>query len=126
MEIADLVYQKDNLNLELLHAELKAGLGDGFVGVSSGPMRDTVRVHVEAAVDVDLAAVAQIVDAHDGAKKSARQQREEDLDRLRARLKKRWVDFDDADRETLMEYIAKALGVTDESEDAPGGGGHAE
>ncbi len=105
----DWTFDVERLNLSLLHDELKAALGPKFVGVSWNGR--AVRVHVLDSTSAgERALVKSIVEQHDPARLTARQQAERDRRAMLAGLRsKPWTQWTPADKDALLRVLAENL-----------------
>lgn len=110
--VKDVVIEKAAVNIDLLHQELAAALGEDFVGVSVGGEQGQVRVHVRPGLaQSQLEIVQQTVVKHDAEKLSSEQQKTADRQAKLAALKKPWDQWTEADRLTLLQVLAEQAGI---------------
>ncbi len=109
--LIELSYEKAAVNAPLLHEELRAALGSGFVGISlSGGGR--VRVHVlDTLPSAERERIAGLVAAHDASQRTAAQQAEAAREAALSALRKPWAAWSGADKDALLRLLAQDLGI---------------
>jgi hypothetical protein len=110
----EVIFEKTSVNAAKLHEELKAALGEDFVGVST--RRGDLVVYLADDSQVKEADVATLVQAHDSDSLTAAQQFEQDqAAHLAALSGKTWADWTDGDKDDLLRYLAGQIGLLDAS-----------
>lgn len=106
----DLVFEREEANLALLHQELAAALGARLVGVSANGRG--VRVHLLDSTTPDERKLAgQLVAGHDAGKLTADQQAERERGAALEALRKPWAQWSAADKDALLRLLAGELGL---------------
>ncbi len=106
----DLAFERQGVNLALLHQELAAALGVKLVGLSQNGR--TVRVHLlDSSTPDERKAVAEIVARHDGSRCTAAQQAERERRVALEALQKPWAQWSAADKDALLRLLAGELGL---------------
>ena len=108
--VIDLSYEKASLNPAKLHEELRAALGEKFVGISAS--KGQVRIHVmddmpKATQDL----VGPLVAAHDAAKLTTAQQAEASRAAALDALRKPWAQWTAQDQSTFLRVLAEQAGL---------------
>lgn len=107
----DLTFERQGLNLALLHEELAATLGAKLVGVSQDGRG--VRVHLlDSTTPNERKAVGEIVAQHDATRFTAAQQAERERRAALEALRKPWAQWSAADKDALLRLLAGELGLT--------------
>lgn len=110
--LIELTFEKAAVNATLLHEELRAALGSGFVGLSLSRGGE-VRVHVlDSLPAAERERIEGLVAAHDAAKRSAAQQAQAARDAALTALRKPWSAWSGADKDALLRVIAQDMGIT--------------
>ncbi|MBN1679582.1 MAG: hypothetical protein JW966_04770 [Anaerolineae bacterium] len=109
-DVLDIVFSLDAINIARLDADLRAALGQDFIGLSGGPGQQ-VRVHVRAGADAAVIAdIAPLVAAHDPEQLTAAQQVAEEqaalVAALRAKPRDSWTD---SDRDNALLWLFERL-----------------
>jgi hypothetical protein len=106
----DLVFDRADVNIALLHEQLNAVLGAFFTGISTG--NGQVRVHVFVGTPPDVCDLAgPVVMAHNASDLTVAQQKEMDREALLASLRKPWVSWSALDKDRFLGLLAERLGV---------------
>ncbi len=106
----DLAFEREAVNLALLHQELAAALGAKLVGLSGNGCG--VRVHLLDSTTPDERKLAgQIVAGHDADKLTADQQAERERQTALEALRKPWAQWSPADKDALLRLLAGELGL---------------
>lgn len=110
-DVFDLIVERDAANLDLLHEELRAVLGEVVIGVSAGVGPGRLRIHLRADRADEVAGQARAVLArHDATKQSAAQRREAERARFAARLRGRaWGAWSASDKDEALRLVVEAL-----------------
>ncbi len=106
----DLVFEREAVNLALLHQELAAAFGAKLVGLSGNGRG--VRVHLLDSTTPDERTMAgQIVAGHDAGKLTADQQAERERGAVLDALRKPWAQWSPTDKDALLCLLAGELGL---------------
>jgi hypothetical protein len=106
----DLEFERADINIPLLHQELKAVLGAHFTGVSTG--NGHVRVHVFDDTPPEVCNLAKpVVIAHNAAALTADQRKEADREALIASLRKPWASWAAVEKDRFLQLLAERLGI---------------
>ena len=106
----DLDFERADINIALLHQQLKAVLGDHFTGVSTS--KGHVRVHVFADTPPEVCDLAgPVVAAHDSSALTIEQQKEADREALIASLRKPWATWTALEKDRFLRLLAERLGI---------------
>ncbi len=106
----DLVFERETVNLALLHQELAAALGAKLVGLSGNGRG--VRVHLLDSTTPDERKLAgQIVAGHDAGKLTADQQAGRERGAALDALRKPWAQWSSTDKDALLRLLAGELGL---------------
>ncbi len=106
----DLVFERQGINLALLHDELTAVLGGKLVGLSQDGR--AVRVHLlDSSTPDERKTVGEIVARHDGSRFTAAQQAERERQAALEALRKPWAQWSAADKDALLRLLAGELGL---------------
>ncbi|MCZ7541701.1 MAG: hypothetical protein M5U29_17660 [Anaerolineae bacterium] len=106
----DLAFERETVNLALLHQELAAALGAKLVGLSANGR--SVRVHLlDSTTPDERKLVGQVVAGHDAGKLTADQQAERERRSTLDALRKPWAQWSSADKDALLRLVAGELGL---------------
>jgi hypothetical protein len=108
--LIDLVYGVDQVNVDLLHEELKAALGNSLAGISMAP--GAVRVHVRYDIGaMEQERVEPVVRAHDPGKRTAAQQAQTARLALIQALHKEWTAWSAEDKDSFLRLLAAEMDI---------------
>lgn len=109
-KIRDLEFERAEINIGLLHQELKAALGDHFTGVSFDGKKLRVHLFDDAPADIDGLA-GPVVAAHTSSDESAADKRQKEdaalLDSLRGKKVDQWKQ---EEKDRLLEILLSRVG----------------
>jgi hypothetical protein len=113
-DIIILIYDKEAINVELLHEELAAELGTYFAGIGTGSEVGKVNVYLKADTPVEMQSqVATIVQAHVATHlTSAQQEKAERITFVRSLRQKPRSEWTEEDKNLLLWFMAQQLDAT--------------
>ncbi|NDJ77545.1 MAG: hypothetical protein GYB65_14935 [Chloroflexi bacterium] len=111
-KVVHLAFEKDGINLALLHEELEAALGETFLGLSrTGDKALTVHLRPDITPDAQER-IAPVITLHDADRLTAAQQAEQDRAAFLAdSFHKPWSEWTVADKDRLLHALAARLGL---------------
>jgi len=108
--IVELKFEKLPVNVDKLHEELAATLGEKFSGVSTG--NGQVRVHFQDDMpQAQQNLIVSIVAAHDAYKLTAALQAEADCVAKLDALRKPWAEWTTQDQADFVRILAERMGL---------------
>ncbi len=106
--VEDVALTMAEVNIGLLHEQLRAALGDVFLGVSTG-QAGRVRVHVRGGeAKASEAVIASVVAAHDARAESKAQAEERERRASVGRLRKPFAQWTAADKDEYLRLLVLA------------------